>query len=98
MSKFIIAALFLISTAIAGVYIAPVYKENILLKKELDKSHEELIDNRIEISKRRTLIQDLKDNPAAINRIAREKFNFCGRGERVYKFVDEDQLKRTTHN
>ena len=56
-------------------------------KKELEEKVEErqmeFVSNKKEILKRQTLIQDLNDNPDAINRIAREKFRLCNPGERV---------------
>ena len=97
MSKFVITALFLISTTIAACYIVPIYQENQELRQDLDGRNEELMENRKEIDKRRNLIQDLNNKPEAINKIAREKFGFCGKGERVYKFTDEDKFRKTTN-
>ena len=96
MSKFIIASLFLVSTVVGGIYITPLMKENAQLKQELDKSDEELKENRIEVEKKNELIIGLKENREAVNRVAREKFGFCGSGERVYKFIDEDLVKKST--
>ena len=98
MSKFVITALFIISTSVAACYIFPQYQKNMEIRKSLESSADELKSNNKEINKRRTLINDLKDNPEAITRIAREKFGFCGRGERVYKFTDEDELKKSKDN
>ncbi len=98
MSKFVITALFIISTSVAACYILPQYQRNMQIRKSLENRDNELKSNHKEISKRRALINDLKDNREAITRIAREKFGFCGRGERVYKFTDEDELKKSQYN
>ena len=95
MSKYIIASLFLVSTVIGGIYITPLVKENKELKQDLDKSQDELDNNNIEIQKKRNLIGGLKTNPEDVNKVAREKFGFCGPGERVYRFTDEDLVKKS---
>lgn len=94
MSKFVIIALFIISTSVAGFYIMPQYQEKKLIEEALQESQKEYIANRKIIGKRLTFIQDLNNNPAAINKIAREKFKFCNPGERVYQFNDEDKFQK----
>lgn len=94
MSKIILILLFIASTATAVIYLVPQYKINQDLKIQNEVTRLELIRNQKEIHKKRNMIQDLHDNPAAIDRIAREKFGMCKRGERVYKFTDEDRFKK----
>ncbi|MCM8529462.1 MAG: septum formation initiator family protein [Lentisphaeraceae bacterium] len=95
MSKIILALLFIASTATAVIYLVPQYKVNQDLKKQNEVTRLELIRNQKEINKKRNMIRDLHDNPAAIDRIAREKFGMCKPGERVYKFTDEDLFKKS---
>lgn len=96
MSKFILALLFIISTTTAVYYIVPQYKANQDLREQNEFTRLELIRNKEEITKKQNMIQDLHDNPAAIDRIAREKFGMCKPGERVYKFTDEDLFKKNS--
>ena len=96
MSKIILAIFFIISTTTAVYYLIPQYKVNQDLKEQNEITRLELLHNKEEIAKKRNMIQDLHDNPAAIDRIAREKFGMCKPGERVYKFTDEDLFKKNT--
>ena len=93
MSKFILAILFIASTATAVTYLVPQYKVNQDLKLQNEITRLELMRNQKEIEKKRNMIQDLQDNPAAIDRVAREKWGMCKPGERVYKFTDEDEFR-----
>jgi len=96
MSKIILALLFIASTATAICYLVPQYKVNQELRHQNENTRLELLRNEKEIGKKQNMIQDLHDNPSAIDRIAREKFGMCKPGERVYKFTDEDLFKKPT--
>ncbi|MCH2204475.1 MAG: septum formation initiator family protein [Lentisphaerales bacterium] len=93
MTKFVILTLFLISTSLGAYYLVPIYQSNEELKRELDRTELYLLEQQEEIAKKRKLIDDLNRNPAAIDKVAREKFGLCRERERVYKFTDEDKLR-----
>jgi cell division protein FtsB len=95
MSKFLLIALFLLSTTLGAYYLVPKYQENQNLKIQLDQAQFQLLAQRAEIDKRRQLRDDLHRSPTAIAKVAREKFRLCKFGERVYKFIDEDKLRAT---
>lgn len=93
MSKFVLIVLFLISTSLGAYYLVPMYQNNQELRQELDSTDNQLLTYRKKIDKKRNLIDDLHRNPAAIDKVAREKFGLCRPGERVYKFTDEDKFR-----
>lgn len=44
-----------------------------------------------ECNKIKQLIRDLKENPRAVERVAREDFGWCREGEKIYNFSSPSQ-------
>ncbi len=94
MNKYVIVIIFILSSVAGIYYILPQLKTNDLLREQNEASRKELVKNQAEFVKKQNMIQDLHDKPSAVDRVAREKFGMCRPGERVYKFIDEDDIKK----
>ncbi len=94
MNKYVLLIFFLAASGAGFYYIMPQLKANDALREQNEVSRKELVKNQEEFLKKQNMIQDLHDKPSAIDRVAREKFGMCKPGERVYKFIDEDDIKK----
>ena len=82
---------FLLLIAVSGTYIVvPKYIKYNRAQKDLDSTEREVIRLERDVQKHRAELHDLTVDPSAVERVAREKFGLCRKGERVVIFKDED--------
>jgi len=79
---FVLALIF----AAAAVLLLPVYRSYQKKQAELGSLTEQLNDKRDESARLKTDVADLRDSPAAIERVARERFGLAKDGERVIRY------------
>lgn len=79
---FVLALVF----AAAAVLLLPVYRSYQKKKAELGTLTEQLNDKRDESARLKNDVADLQDSPAAVERVAREKFGLAREGERVIRY------------
>ena len=72
------------------ISVLPAHIEHQKVRDEVAKAKLRLHENKKQEHELRAHIEDLCSNPKVVARIARDKFGLCRRGERVYRFVDED--------
>ena len=82
---------FLLLIAVSGTFvIVPKYVKYNKAQQDLDKIEREVIALELDVQKHREELHDLTVNPSAVERVAREKFGLCRKGERAIIFKDED--------
>ena len=82
---------FLLLIVVSGTQlIIPRYVDYNKAHKDLDRIEREVILLEKDVEKHRAELHDLNVNPVAVERVAREKFGLCRKGERVVIFQDED--------
>ena len=79
---FVLALIF----AAAAVLLLPVYRSYQKKQAELRALTEQLNDKRDESARLKGEVADLQDSPAAVERVAREKFGLAKEGERVIRY------------
>lgn len=79
---FVLALIF----AAALVLLLPVYRSYQKKQTELGALTEQLNDRRDESARLKTDVADLRDSPAAVERVAREKFGLAKEGEQVIRY------------
>jgi len=78
--------------AVALVF--PAYKKSQTIKLRQEEVKSELKTQKSELLKLKRESNALENDPKAVERVAREKFNYCKDGELVYKFKEEAQPTR----
>ncbi len=68
--------------------LVPAYRKKVSMEKKLQEKREinEQLSGEIMAFQRE--IHDLEHNPAATEKVAREKFNYCREGEIIYVYSD----------
>lgn len=69
-----------------GYFLLPVYAEYRDARKDRDKTEEKLLNAEYEYKSVQEEIHALKNNPRAVERVAREKFGWCRADEKIYHF------------
>jgi cell division protein FtsB len=80
-----IAAAIMLACAL-GYFLLPVYADFRDAKRAEEKLNEELLYLDYEFREVQEEIHALKNNPKAVERVAREKFNWCRPEEKIYHF------------
>ena len=83
--------LFLLLIVVSGTYVlVPKYINYSKGLTDLENTEREVNLLERDVEKHRAELHDLSVNPVAVERVAREKFGLCRKGERVIIFQDED--------
>lgn len=72
--------------AFAAVLVWPVYRKYTRINEHVMELKEELSRKNDECAELNKLVHDLEHRPAAVERVAREKFGFCKDGEIILKY------------
>ncbi len=77
-------------TVLVGVVaqVVPVYQKRQQMQREVAEKAAQLERVRGELSALQLEIQDLENKPAATEKVAREKFNYCRENETIYYFPE----------
>ncbi|WDE98088.1 septum formation initiator family protein [Lentisphaera profundi] len=76
---------------VSGTYImVPKYIKYNRAQTDLEKTEREVMYLESDVQSHRESLHDLTVKPSAVERVAREKFGLCRKGERVIIFKDED--------
>ncbi len=77
-------------TVLVGVVaqVVPVYQKRQQMQREIAEKAALLERVRGELSALQLEIQDLENKPAATEKVAREKFNYCREDETIYYFPE----------
>ena len=87
---FVLALVF----AAAAVLLLPVYRSYQKKQAELGTLNEQLNDKRDESARLNTEVSELSRSPAAVEKVAREKFGLVKDGERVIKYAVPEKDRR----
>ena len=87
---FVLALVF----AAAAVLLLPVYRSYQKKQAELGTLNEQLNDKRDESARLNTEVGELSRSPAAVEKVAREKFGLVKDGERVIKYAVPEKDRR----
>jgi len=80
---------FLAAVAVAVVaFVFPAYSKNKKIRERDDEITTELKRKKVECLSHKQKLSDLEHNPKEVEKIAREKFNYCKDSETVYKFSE----------
>ncbi len=86
---------FLAAVAVAVVaFIFPAYSKHKKIRERDDEITAELKRKKVETLAHKQKLSDLEHNPKEVERVAREKFNFCKDSEVVYKFAENTDSDR----
>lgn len=79
-------ALFISFLVASAVMVFPAYHNNKNLTRENLETRRKLIEKQREYMQLRQTLSNINSRTEEVEKIAREKFNFCREGETVYKF------------
>ena len=86
--------LFLLLIVMGGSFIlVPKYQKYKASLKDLRATQKEVVHSELGVNEYRAQLHDLRVNPAAVERVAREKFGLCRKGERVVVFKDDARYR-----
>ena len=88
----VISFALLASLAWGATVVYPAYETQQELKKDAQSLDAEAIQTRYQIRKERTEVVLLKTDNKEIAKVAREKFGLCKPGEKIYRFIDEEDF------
>lgn len=95
----ITGVLFFLFIVVSGTYVmVPKYIKYNRTQTDLEKTEREVIRLESDVQKHRDELHDLTVKPSAVERVAREKFGLCRKGERVVIFKDEDLYRERFTN
>ena len=89
------AILAIIAVAAVVLVFPAFHKYNTIKKRELE-AKSELKKQTNECLILRKKLNNIENNTSEIEKIAREKFNYCKKGETVYKFNTENSAKNSS--
>ncbi len=92
-SAYLLCLVFALLAAGAIALLLPVMRELQKKKSELNQLNTELNEKREESARLNTEVADLKHSPAAVEKVAREKFGLVREGERVMKYSAPEKSK-----
>ena len=92
-STYLLCLIFMLLVAAAIVLLLPVMRELQKKQGELTELNAELNEKREESVRLNTEVADLKQSPAAVEKVAREKFGLVREGERVMKYPAPEKSK-----
>lgn len=84
--QFLFTAAVILALCTMGYFLLPVYAEYRDARREQEKLEEKLMYLEYEYHRAQEDIHALKNNPRAIERVAREKFGWCRADEKIYHF------------
>jgi cell division protein FtsB len=84
--SYIVWILFFVLLGVAIYMILPAYTDYRQTKLSLSEIEKKLAEQQRETAELRREIDDLRKDPAAIERVGREKFGLCRDGEKIYHF------------
>lgn len=91
--------LLFLGVLLGGFYILlPKYMDYTHANTELREIDQDLLSIEMEVNERRSRLDDMIHDPVVIERVAREKFGLCRKGERVIIFNDEDVFREAFEN
>ena len=73
----------------ALIFVYPVYMKSREKEEELARQRAVLKNKSAECLKRKKEVNDLRDSPEAVEKVAREKFGLCKEDETVLKYKEE---------
>jgi len=91
MGKFqTIVVILVVLTVIVGsiIQVVPVYRKLEMKKREVAAKEARLERVRAELHSLQQEVHDLEHNPSATEKVAREKFNYCREGEKIYLYTE----------
>jgi hypothetical protein len=95
----ITGVLFFLLIVVSGTYVmVPKYIKFNRTQTDLERTHREVIHLESDVQNHREELHDLTVKPSAVERVAREKFGLCRKGERVIIFKDEDLYREKLAN
>lgn len=80
------------SIAWGATVVYPAYQQRQELKKVAENIEEENLETRTEIRKERREVILLQTDRKEIAKVARDKFGLCKPGEKIYRFIDEEDF------
>ena len=92
-STYLLCLVFALLVAGAAVLLLPVVRELQKKQLELNEVNAELSEKREESARLTTGVADLQHSPAAVEKVAREKFGLVREGERVMKYPAPEKSK-----
>ena len=92
-STYLLCLIFVLLVAAAIVLLLPVMRELQKKQGELTELNAELNEKREESVRLNTEVADLKQSPAAVEKVAREKFGLVREGEPVMKYPAPEKSK-----
>lgn len=85
-----LGVLLFLGVILGGFYVLlPKYMDYTRANAELEQVDQELLTKEMEVNARRSRLDDMTHDPVVIERVAREKFGLCRKGEHVAIFKDE---------
>ena len=92
--QFLLYAFFLMLTIAVGIMLIKSWKNLNNMKAKVSKMEEELRQKNIEYMELRQEIYNLKNNPHAVEKVAREKYKLARKGETVYVYKEKNETKK----
>lgn len=103
--QYLFASAVIVALCTVGYFLLPVYAEYRDAKRQQNKLEEQLMHLEYEYERVQEEIHALKNNPRAVERVAREKFGWCRPDEKIYHFdpppvylADDQTTKRTSRD
>ena len=84
--SFLVFILLIIASVITFVLIVPVYSKYKNMERELGELKKKLEKKHAECNRLNRLVNDLRHSPKAAEKVAREKFGLCRKGEVIFKY------------
>ncbi len=75
----------------AGLWLLPAWQDYCKTRQSVVNIERQLLHHQAENEELRTEIHELKTDPRAIERVARDKFGYCRPREKVYDFRQENR-------
>lgn len=88
LTKVVIFLILLAIILAVGIWYLPLIQQNERMRKEIRRLNLQIQQQEEVVHQLKTAINTLRDDPQAIERLAREKFGYAKPGETVIRFVE----------